>query len=806
VSGILQDVVFGWRALLRRPGITLLAVLMLTLGIGANTAIFSVVQKVILEPLPYPDPAALYFIGSDRGGELSSFSAPEFLELRKRSRLFEAIATWNETGLNLVGEAEPERVSGVRITANLLPLLGVEPILGRGFTSAEEVEGDDTVVLVSAGFWKRRYASSAEVLGSPVKLNGRAMTIVGVLPPGFAFPEPRVELFVPLAFTRNELDNPAAHYLRAIGRLARGASLESAREELDDITERATESFGQGHRGSHGAAEAVMQPFLVKDHRVALMVLTGAVAFVLLIVCANVANLLLARGAERAQELAVRTAMGAGRGRLVRQLLTESLLLAGLGGVGGLLVSFWIVELVVALSPSDLPRIDAVAVDAHAFLFVAGISLAAGIVFGCVPALQATRGGVERALREASRSELSSRRQESSRNVLVTLEVAVALVLLVGAGLTLRSFWALGEVDPGFRASELLTARLHLAVSSYSDGAQQVAFARRAREELRSIPGVKGVGLVAPLPYSGSRHTLAIEIPERRAIDAEPLIALWHAVTPGYFSTMGIRLLAGRDFTERELGLETPPDGGPSVLVVNQAFARRYFPGEDPIGKRVRIGYNEYLCEIVGVVENVRGLRLDEEERDGIYTLYSVTPLDDVALTLRSARPKRELVPEVRSAIARIDPEQPVYAFEEMPALVEASVAGQRFLVTILASFAAVAVLLAALGIYAVISYAVQRRRREIGIRVALGAGRADVLELVLSKSGRLFLAGSAIGLAAALVLSRYLSSELYGIKPTDVTTYVAVAAGLAVVSLVAAAVPGYRVSRLDPLEALRQD
>jgi putative ABC transport system permease protein len=422
-----------------------------------------------------------------------------------------------------------------------------------------------------------------------------------------------------------------------------------------------------------------------------------------------------------------------------------------------------------------------------------------------MPALQGSRAGVERALREATRSESSSRRQESSRNLLVALEVAVALVLLVGAGLTLRSFWALGDVDPGFATRELLTARLHLTASSFGDAPKQVQFARRAREELGAIPGVASVGLVAPLPLSGSQRNLRIEIPDRRAVSNEPLSTAWHSVAPGYFSTMGIRLLAGRDFTESELGLDPPSEGGRSVLIVNEAFARSYFPGEDPIGKRVRIGYDDYLCDVVGVVENVRGVRLEEEDREGIYTLYSATPVSDIAITLRSARPAGELAREVRQAIARVDPDQPVFAFEEMPELVEASMAGRRFLMTILVSFAAVAVLLAALGIYAVISYGVHLRRREIAIRIALGARRADVFELVLSRCGKLFLAGAAAGLGAALVLSRYLASELYGISATDTATYAAVAAMLGVVALAAAAIPAHRASREDPLHALRQ-
>jgi putative ABC transport system permease protein len=540
-----QDLAFGIRSIGRRPGTTLLAASMLALGIGANTAIFSVVNAVVLRPLSYQSPEELFFVGALRNGRLQALSAPEFIALREQVRGFE-IATAVDVNLNLVGQGDPERVIGARVTSNLLPLLGVEPVLGRNFLPEEEPEGNDAVVLVSHESWRRRFGSDPGVLGRTLNLDGREREVVGILPEGFSVPLIDAELLVPVAFTEDDLASPGGHFLGAVGRVSSGVSPEAALAEADGILKRAVEGFSD-HRGPHGATGAPMLDFLLRHHRSGLMVLSASVGFVLLIACANVANLLLARASERHREIAVRGALGASRGRLVRQLLTESVLLAFIGGTGGVLLALWGVDLVVRLSPEDVPRIDTVAVDWTAFAFAAAISMGAGLLFGLMPALEASKVQMERTLRESSRGDVPGSRSSRSRKLLVAFEVALALMLLLGAGLTLRSFWNLGRESPGFAAAHLLTARLVLSESRYAESSGQIDFARRLLQEIETLPGVRDAGLVAPLPLTDVVWRLSLEIPGREAPpDGQPLGANWRTVMPGYFGVMGIPLLSGR--------------------------------------------------------------------------------------------------------------------------------------------------------------------------------------------------------------------------------------------------------------------
>jgi len=799
-----QDLAFGIRAIARRPGFTVLAASMLALGIGANTAIFSVVNAVVLRPLSYPAPEELFFVGAHRGGRLQAFSAPELLALRERARGFEEVATAIDVNLNLVSEGEPERIAGARITANLLPLLGVEPVLGRNFLPEEEREGKDAVVLVAHGSWERRFGADPGILGRTLKLDGREREIVGILPEGFSLPMDEAELLVPTAFTEDELENPGGHFLGAVARLAPGISAEAAIAEADGIVYRAVEGFSE-HRGPHGATAMPMLDFLLRDHRSGLLVLSASVGFVLLIACANVANLLLARASERGREIAMRGALGASRGRLVRQLLTESGLLALIGGTGGVLIALWGVDLVVRLSPEDVPRIETVAVDWTVFAFAAAISMGAGLLFGLMPALEASKGQMERALRESSRSDSSGSFQSRSRRLLVAVEIALALVLLVGAGLTLRSFWNLDRESPGFVAEHLLTARLVLPESRYPESAAQVAFARRLLEEIETLPGVREAGLVAPMPLTGTVWRLTLEIPGREArSDGQPLASNWRTVMPGYFGAMGIPLLAGRDFTALDSRSEDPEPR--SVLIINETFARNLFPGEDPLGKHVRIGYDDLLCEVVGVVGDVRHTDLATSSGEEMYTPFAATAGSVMNLAVRVSGEPESIASGVREAVLRVDPEQPVFGLTAMPDLVRASVAPRRFVTTLLLAFALVALVLALLGIYAVISYSVLARTREIGIRMALGARASEVLGLVMVQGLSLILAGAGVGLLASLLLSRYLESQLYGISGTDLTTYGAVIVFLVLVALAATAVPACRASRLDPTEALRTE
>jgi putative ABC transport system permease protein len=799
-----QDLAFGIRAIGRRPGFTVLAASMLALGIGANTAIFSVVNAVVLRPLSYQAPEELFFVGALRGGRLQAFSAPEFLALGDEARGFEDVGTAIEVNLNLVGEGEPERVEGSRITANLLPLLGVEPALGRNFLPEEEREGNDAVVLVAHGSWERRFGADPGLLGRRLKLDGKEHEIVGILPEGFSLPMVEAELLVPVAFTKDELENPGGHFLGAIARLAPGVSAEAAIAEADGIVERAVGGFTD-HRGPHGATAMPVLDFLLRDHRAGLLLVSASVGFVLLIACANVANLLLARASERRREIAMRGALGASRGRLVRQLLTESVLLALIGGSGGVLIALWGVDLVVRLSPEDVPRIETVAVDWTAFAFATAISLGAGLLFGLMPALEASKGQMERTLRESSRSDAAGAFRSRSRKLLVACEVALALVLLVGAGLTLRSFLNLDRQSPGFVAEHLLTAQLVLPESRYAESTGQIGFARQLLEEIQTLPGVRDAGLVAPMPLTESRWRLSLEIPGREAPSSgQPLASNWRTVMPGYFGAMGIPLLAGRDFNGLDSRSEDPEPR--SVLIINETFARSLFPGEDPLGKHVRIGYDDLLCEIVGIVGDVRHADLATTSGEEMYTPFAATPVPMMNLAVRVSGEPESIARGVREAVWRVDSEQPVFGLTAMPELVRASVAPRRFVSTLLLAFALAALVLALLGIYAVISYSVVARTREIGIRMALGARASEVLRLVMVQGLSLILAGSAVGLLASLVLSRYLESQLYGISGTDLATYAGVAVFLILVALAATAVPALRASRLDPIQALRAE
>jgi putative ABC transport system permease protein len=799
-----QDLAFGIRAIGRRPGFTFLAASMLALGIGANTAIFSVVNAVVLQPLSYRAPQELFLLGALRGGRHQRFSAPEFLALRHQVRGFEDVATAIPVNLNLVGEGEPERVQGARVTANLLPLLGAEPHLGRNILPEEELEGNDAVVLVSYGAWDRRFGADPGFIGRTLRLDGLEREVVGILPEDFSVPLIDAELLVPVAFTKDDLENPGAHFLDAVARLAPGVSAEAAIAEADGIVHRAVEGFTD-HRGPHGATGAPMLDYLLRDHRSGLMVLSASVGFVLLIACANVANLLLARASERRREIAMRGALGASRGRLVRQLLTESVLLALIGGTGGVLLALWGVDLLVRLSPEDIPRIETVAVDWTVFTFAAGISMGAGLLFGLMPALDASNVQIERTLRESSRGEVSGSRSSRSRSLLVALEVASALVLLVGAGLTLRSFWNLDRESPGFVAEHLLAARLVLPESRYADASGQVAFARRLLEEIEALPGVRGAGLAAPLPLTRSIWGLSIEIPGREAPpNGQALSSDWRTVMPGYFGVMGIPLLSGREFTDLDSRWDDPEPR--SVLIINETFARNLFPGEDPLGKQVRIGYDDLLCEVVGVVGDVHHADLATASGEEMYSPFAATPVPMLNLAIRVQGEPESIAGSLREAVWRVDPEQPVFGVEAMRELVRASVAPRRFVTTLLLAFALVALVLALAGIYAVISYSVLSRTREIGIRMALGARASEVLGLVMAQGLPLILAGAAGGLLASLLLSRFLESQLYGISGTDLATYTAVAAFLVLVALAATAVPAFKASRLDPIEALRNE
>ena len=803
MKGFSQDVRYALRGFRRSPGFTAVAIATLALGIGANTAILGVVNGVLFRPLPFPEPDRLVMVREDdpeKGFLGMTASPPNFLDWRARSRSFEGLAAYVRTSDPLTGSGEPEQVTYVQATGAFFPVLRARPSLGRTFGEAECAEGKDRVAVLSDGLWKRRWGGRADALGSTLRLGGVPYTVIGVMPPGFLFPAANHDLWIPLAFPSDVAGQRGAHYLSVVGRLRSGASVATAETELKALAARLAAAYPRTNKG-HTVSIRSLKDQLVGKVRPALLVILGAVALVVLIACANVANLLLARGAAREREFAVRRALGAGRGRLVRQLLTESILLSGGGTAAAIFLAAAADALIVKFGPRDLPRIGEIGIDPAVLAATAGLAAATAILFGLFPALRSTRQDLAPALKENAGTAGPAR--ERFRGALVAGELALALLLLVGAGLLVKSFSRLLHVDPGFRPARVLTFDLTLD-SKYKDAASEAGFYRKLLSEIDGIPGVRASGSVfcAPLSDSGFSSSFTVQGAPVRPED-EPSLNL-RVVSPNYFRTLGIPLVAGRLFTDFDRR------GGQRVMLLTQTAARKFWPRGNALGQYLRLGArpgtDEVEGTVVGIVGDTRDSALGEDPQPAAYFPLDQVAVNGLSIVVQTAQRPESVAGTVREIVRRLDPDLPVVGMTTMEDVVSRSVARPRFYAMLLLVFSLGALVLAAVGVYGVLSFSVSRRTREIGIRIAVGAERGDVLRMVLGGAAWLSLAGLAAGIAAALVLTRLLSGILFDIRPFDPSTYAEVSALLFAVALAAAYVPASRASSIDPIAALRNE
>lgn len=809
----LQDLRYAGRMLARRPGFTAVAVLTLALGVGANTAIFSVVEAVLLRPLPYRHAGRIVVVWESlrsQGGKRNVISPANFLDWREQAKSFDGMATFVDLPVGLTGAGEPEEVPAQLVTPNLFALLGAIPELGRTFVPEDVKAGQrPNVAILSHGLWQRRFGGAPDVIGRTVSLNGRPTTIVGVMPPGFhwfvkenSHSGKAAALWQPLSLEPYQDRSKSGRFAQAVGRLAPGVTLAKAQAEMDTIASRLERQYVEYDKG-WSVILVPLRDQLTGEIRPALLVLLGAVGFVLLIACVNVANLLLARAAGRHKEIAVRSAMGAGRRRIVRQLLTESLLLSLLGGALGLLLSLWCVRALVALSPENLIGAGEVGLDLPVLAFTLAASLLTGILFGLAPALEASRVKLNESLKESGRGTTGSSRGRRLRDALIAAEVGLALVLLVGAGLMVRSFVLLQAVDPGFDARNLLTLRVALPAVKYPDDAKVDAFFRQAVAELRTLPGVRAASAVSELPFASLGTATSFTIEGRPAPPpGEHFGTDVRVVDEEYFRTMRIPVLAGRTFTPQEATEER------KVCVVNQAMARVYFPGENPVGKRITVvmSDNPTPTEIIGVVGDARYAKLEGDLRPMVYWTPPHLTYNSMTFVLRTAGDPEDLAGPARHAIQAIDKDQPVADVRTMEDWVSESVSRTRFGTLLLGAFALLALTLAAVGIYGVMSHSVAQRQNEIGVRMALGARPGDVLWLVIRQGLARVLVGVGLGLLGALALTRVLSSLLYNVSATDPLTFLSLALLLTAVSWIACYLPARHAARVDPLIAMRYD
>jgi putative ABC transport system permease protein len=798
-----QDLRYGARMLLKNPGFTLIAVLTLALGIGANTAIFSVVNGVLWSALPYPQPEQLAMVWLDnrrQGIREDITSYPNFLDWREQNKTFQGMAGVRDRNVNLTGVGEPEEIRAATVSANFFQLMGVNPVRGRGFTAEEEQPGKDKIVVLSHSLWQRRFGGDPGILNKNISLNGESHVVAGVAPPGFQFPE-KTEIWAPLAPNEQMRAARSVFWLPVVGRLKPGVTRAHAQADMDLIGKQLENQYPDMNAG-YGINVVPLTEQTVGSIRRSLLVLFGAVLFVLLIACANVANLLLARAATRQREVAVRAALGAGRWRIVRQLLTESLLLAGVGGALGVFLAWWGLQLLLDLSPANIPRLENILLDGRALGFTLGLSLLTGLIFGLAPALQTSQLKLSETLKEGGRGGAGSPRAQRIRGVFIVAEVALTLALLVGAGLLIRSFWRLQQVDPGFETDRILTMRLTLPRSKYPEGAQVASFYERLQERLSALPGIEAAsatsGILLPMVTNSSNFTIENKPQDPRE---QQLELPFNAVMPNYFQTMGVQLLSGRAFTAQDARDK------PRVAIVNETFVKHYFPNEDPVGRRFTFGDatdNPQWNTIVGVVRDSKRQGLDQPIRMESWLPHAQTQPRRMEVVLRAAGDPLALSQAVREAVWSLDRDLPIPKMETVERILSENVAQRRLNMLLLGLFALVALILATVGIYGVMSYAVTQRTNEIGIRMAMGAQTSDVIRLVLKQGMKLALAGVAIGLVATFALTRLMASLLFGVSATDPITFAAIAALLTGVALLACFIPARRATKVDPMVALR--
>ena len=795
LEDLARDIRHALLALTRNPAFTTVAVLTLALGIGANTAIFSVVNAVLLQPLPYHQPERLVSAGQVLAGE--------YLVLRDHGRSIRESALYRgNVGFNLSEGGEAERVTGAYLSANVFSLLGVSPALGRGFRAAEEQAGESAVVVLGHALWRQRFGGDSSIIGRDILIDSEPRRVVGVMPPTFNFPLAGTELWVPYTFDRG---NAAALWGggqrgQVVARLAPGATPAQAQAELRSRAPELRQANSLWKLPSAWGANrevVLLQDRLVGDVRTRLLVILGAVGFVLLIACANVANLLLARASARQREVAIRRALGAGRSRIVRQFLTESTVLALMGGTAGLALAFWGVQLLVSGMSADIPRVEEIGVDRWVLGFTLVTSVVTGLGFGAIPAFRTSRSDVQASLKVEDRG--SSASFGRAAGLLVVGEVAVAVLLAIGAGLLIRSFAGLLRVDPGFQSERLVTARITPPEGRYGDDARKRAFYRELLERIGALPGVQSVEATSHLPLVGGSGGFAFEVEGKPHVEGTGApVTGEHIVTPGYLETMGIPLLAGRGLAQSDR------EHAPAVAVVNETMAREHWPGEDPIGKRLKRVWQKDWITVVGVAGDVKYDGLASPIEPEIYRPFLQAPAGNMSIVVRAAHDPTAAAASLREAVASVDATVPVSEIRTVDQLLSNSVAASRFTTLLLATFAAVALALAAIGIYGVLSYAVSRRAREIGVRLALGARRGDVLRMVLGHAVLLAGLGALGGVGAALATTRVLETLLFGTSPTDIATFTLVPMMLVAVAVVAAYLPARRATLVDPMIALR--
>ena len=805
-----KDLVYSLRMLLKRPSLTAVAIMAIALAIGANTAIFSVVNSVILQPLPYENPQQLVNLATEQRDQAldgrGSFSIPDYLDIQQSSKTLAHVGIYQGTGTIITEGGDPERLLGAAVNADYFPALGVKPILGRTFTRDEDKPGAPSVVLISHGLWQRRYGGDPNIIGREINLGGKT-TVVGVLPAGFEFPisddtqdfwEP---IFSAVWMTEGTRQERANRFVSTIGRMKPGVTVEQAKADLDLLSRQVEQQSPQSNTNIIFNVVS-MHEDITKDYRAALFVMLGAVGLVLLIACANVANLLLARAAARQKEVAIRMALGASRKRIVSQLLTESLLLSFAGGVLGLLLASWGMDLLVAYGPADVPRLRDVSLDRYVLFFTLFVSLMTAVLFGLAPALQASRPDPGNTLKQDGRG-LTHGGRNRMRSALIVTEVALSLMLLVGAGLLINSFWRLLRTEAGFDPRGVLAVDIPLSRAKYSTDEQRAAAFEQLIGRMKTLPGVRDVSVVSNVPLTDLDVELSFTIEGRPPYKpGEEWAADYTVAGSDYFRTMNIGLLRGRVFTNQDTA------NSPEVMVVSDAFAKTFFPNEDPIGRRIVFDGNDKTArEIVGVVADIKRNGLDNDVEPELYVSHLQRPERRLNLVIRTeSGDASQLSPTVRAEVKAFDPNQIIWRVRTLEELVGTSVAPRRFNMLLLGIFASVALALAAIGLYGVMSYSVSWRTHEIGIRMALGAKGADVLRLVVRQGMSMTLIGLALGLLGAFLLSRVMVGLLYGVSATDPLTFAGVSIVLLAVAFLACLIPARRATRVNPIVALRTE
>ncbi|HEU5459964.1 MAG TPA: ABC transporter permease [Pyrinomonadaceae bacterium] len=818
MNTLLQDLQYGLRMLLKHPGVTAIALITLALGIGANTAIFSVVNAVLLNPLPYREPARLVSIWENVPTHGRWRAAPaNFFDWKKQNTVFEDVAAFGGATATLTGDGDPAQLSGTRVSSGYFPVVGIEPMLGRTFLAEEHERGKNEVVILGHSLWQSRYGGDRNVIGRSVSLDGRAYTVVGVMPAGIypvrpataghlEFGEELQDFWMPMVFSPEFASYRGAHVLGVVARLKQGITIEQARAEMDAIGAR----LAQEHAANRGEGIIVNQFMneVVGNVRPALFTLLGAVGLVLLIACANVAGLLLAQHAGRSKEIAIRVALGAGRARLVRQFFLEGLLLSLFGTVAGIALAALGTKVLLQFVPAGVPRLAQVGLDLRVLGFTMLIALGTCLIFGLVPAWQASKPDLQTALEQGGRTSGPGASRLRFRQMLVVFQVSVAVMLVIGAGLLIKSFWLLQRVDPGFEAEGVLSAGLTLPVSKYSEPNLINNFHKQLLERISAVPGVKTATIAYDAPLQ-SNWTDSVEI-EGRVLpaDSRPESANFIPVGPDYFDTVGVKLAAGRKFTPLD------DQDHPGVALVNESFVKHYFPNENPLGRRIRPGPPARIWdqqrltsfEIIGIVRDVKLAGLDAPSEPAYYLPASQAPLGDMTLLVRTTTDPLSIVGAVRQAVWSVDPNQPISNVSTLEKVVDDSIAQRRLNMLLMGLFGGLAMLLSAVGIYGLLSHAVTQRTQEMGIRMALGAQVSDLLKLVLRQGMTLALAGVAIGVAGAFVLTRLIRGLLFGVGPNDAMTFIVVACVLTIVALLACYIPARRATKVDPLIALRYE